>query len=169
MDIPVKFLVRDMFPESFRVRFNCYLCSRNRKRILFEEAGTLGISKIALGHHLDDIAETTLINLCMRGNFSTMMPVQRFFGGKVSIIRPLCMVKESTVSLVATRLSLPCFTLACPYHKTNLRLSIKPFVKDLAKLDPKVREHIFSAHWNINREYSDYSGIGGDMNGNILE
>ena len=159
LDIDHDFLVRDMFPASFRGKFNCYLCSRTRKRILFEEADRLDIKKIALGHHLDDIAETTLINLCLRGNFSTMMPVQSFFKGKVFIVRPLCMVRESTVSLVASRLSLPCYALACPHHETNLRLRIKPYIKELSRIDPRVREHIFAAHWNINGEYSDYANI----------
>lgn len=67
-----------MFPDSFKGDFNCYLCSRNRRRILFEYSEDLGVTKIALGHHLDDFVETSLINLCFRGDFSSMKPVQDF-------------------------------------------------------------------------------------------
>ncbi len=153
LDIPFESQDADMMPPSFREKFNCYLCARNRKRILFEYAEKHGISKIATGHHLDDIAETTLINLCLRGNFSTMMPVQEFFNGKLKLIRPLCMVRESSIELAAKRLELPVYSTICPYKETNLRLKMKPVLRQLSHLDKKVYEHIFDAPWNINHEY----------------
>ena len=79
--VPFRFIKARMFPQSFKNVFNCYLCARNRRRILFDEAEKSGITKIALGHHLDDFAETSLINLCFRADFSTINPVQDFFGG----------------------------------------------------------------------------------------
>ncbi len=62
LDIPFDIVTADISPDSFRGRFDCYLCSRNRKRILFEELERRGIGILAYGHHLDDIVETTLIN-----------------------------------------------------------------------------------------------------------
>ncbi len=73
-----------------------------------------GRAKIALGHHMDDIARTTLMNLLFHGEFATMMPVQAFFGGTLSIIRPLCEVRETEVSRLARR-------LACPPCPTGAR------------------------------------------------
>ena len=153
LDIPFQILQASMFPPSFKGRFDCYLCSRNRKRILFQEAEKRKIEKIALGHHMDDIVETTLINLFFRGNFSTMMPVQEFFKGKLHIIRPLCEVPESMISTVSSRLGLPAGENSCPNKETNLRTQIKPIIRELVKMDRHVRENIYNAPWNINKDY----------------
>ena len=159
IDVELTVTRAHMHSESFQGEFNCYLCSRNRKRILFERAGDLKISKIALGHHLDDIVETTLINLCFRGQFATMMPVQEFFGGKLRIIRPLCKVRETEVDKVVGRLELPVYEVGCPYKETNIRARMKPVVRELARMDKQVREHIFSAHTNIVEGYSGFDSI----------
>lgn len=153
LSIPFESLDADIKPPSFRGKFNCYLCARNRKRILFEYAEKHGINIIATGHHMDDIVETTLINLCLRGNFSTMMPVQDFFNGKIKLIRPLCLVRETAVRLAAERLELPVHNTSCPYRESNLRLKMKPVLKELYHLDKNVYEHIFDAPWKINSKY----------------
>ena len=125
--------------------FNCYICSRIRRRILFEEAERRGIRTVALGHHLDDIVETTLINLSFHGTVSGMVPVREFFGGGVRIIRPLCEVKESTTGRVAEAFDLPVVELGCPFRGTNLRASIKPIVTALSRLSRRARENIYRA------------------------
>jgi len=126
---------------------------------LFERAEELGITKIALGHHLDDIVETTLINLCYRGSFTTMMPVQYFFDGKISIIRPMCEVYENEIGRLVTRLKLPVYEIECPYKNTNIRSKIKPILRQLQHLDKHAKEHIYSAHFKIHGEYSDFSSL----------
>jgi tRNA 2-thiocytidine biosynthesis protein TtcA len=153
LSIPFESQDADIKPPSFRGKFNCYLCARNRKRILFEYAEKHGINIIATGHHMDDIVETTLINLCLRGNFSTMMPVQDFFGGKIKLIRPLCLVRETAVKLAAERLELPVHNTSCPHRESNLRLKMKPVLNELYRLDKNVYEHVFDAPWKINPEY----------------
>jgi len=153
LEIPFESHTADMQPSSIKNRFNCYLCARNRKRILFEYAEKHNITKIATGHHMDDIAETTLINICLRGNFSTMMPVQDFFKGKLKLIRPLCLVREPQIKLTAERLELPVYNTICPYKETNLRLKMKPVLKQLYSLDKNVYQHVFDAPWKINSEY----------------
>lgn len=153
LEIPYEVVKADMFPESFRGDFNCYLCARNRKRMLFDRAAELSFTKIATGHHMDDIIETTLINLCYRGNFSTMMPVQQFFGGKLTLIRPMCMVHESKLRLMAERLEFPTYNTGCPFKNTNMRLKMKPIIDMLNRDNRRLREHVFEAPWNINEEY----------------
>ena len=153
LEIPYEVEHADMFPPSFKGEFNCYLCARNRKRMLFDKAAELGYKKIATGHHMDDVITTTLINLCYRGNFSTMMPVQQFFGGKLTLIRPMCMVYESKLRLMAERLGFPVYNTGCPYKSTNMRLKMKPIVAELSRDNRRLREHIFEAPWNINPEY----------------
>jgi tRNA 2-thiocytidine biosynthesis protein TtcA len=151
--IPLKVIPAHIYPQGYRKAFSCYICSRNRKRILFGEAERLGASKVALGHHLDDIVETTLLNLFFRGEFSTMMPVQRFFGGKLAIIRPLCEVEERDVERLARRYPLPVIAGSCPRKDVNQRLILKEILRGLRRVNRQVKENIYRAAWNINAEY----------------
>ncbi len=144
-----------MFPESFDGNFNCYLCSRNRKRVIFNLADEWNYSKIAFGHHLDDLVETTLINLCFRGSFTTMLPVQEFFEGKLEIIRPMCEVPETMVANVTSYLELPVQNVPCPYRETNLRAKVKPLVRELSHIDNKTRQHIYKAFWKKTDDFTD--------------
>lgn len=146
LKIPFKIIDAHMFPESFNNTFNCYLCSRNRRRILFEYADKNNITKIALGHHLDDIVETSIINLCFRADFSTMKPVQEFFKGKFYIIRPMCEVRESVIEKLVRECNLPVSVFNCPHKDTNIRSKIKPIIKQLSHIDKLTREHILAAH-----------------------
>ena len=144
-----------MFSESFTKDFNCYLCSRNRKRVLFDIAEQRGFNKVALGHHLDDIVETTLINLCFRGRFTTMLPVQEFFGGKLHIIRPMCEVRESAVGRLSDNLDFPVCKSPCPYDQTNIRSRVKPIVSNLSHIDKLTREHIYNSFWKEKDDFND--------------
>ncbi|MDD3928734.1 MAG: tRNA 2-thiocytidine biosynthesis TtcA family protein [Sphaerochaeta sp.] len=147
-DLGYEFLIVDehQYPASFKGEFNCYLCSRNRRRILFDYAAANDIKLIAMGHHLDDLVETSLMNLCFRANFSTMQPVQPFFDGKLSIIRPMIEVHEQVTSRLAQAYDLPVVKPVCPYDQTNIRSRLKPIIKELSQLDKLTREHIYHAH-----------------------
>jgi len=162
LEIPLKTVQADMMPASLlkksRKPFNCYICSRNRRRILFREAEKEGISTIALGHHLDDIVETTLLNLCFRGEFSTMMPVQEFFNGRMRIIRPMCEVEEREIQRLMRHLSLPVCKIDCPRRETNQRQLLKEMLKVLKRSNKRVKENIYKAPWNINRDYLPAGG-----------
>jgi tRNA 2-thiocytidine biosynthesis protein TtcA len=153
LSVPLEFIEASIFPDSFKGKFNCYLCSRNRKRILFTAMHEMGIRKLALGHHMDDIIETTLINMIYHGNFSTMMPVQEFFKGDLLLVRPMCLVKETMANNICRKLELPVFTSGCPYNHTNIREKIKPIIRDLCKLNKQARENLYRAPWNIQADY----------------
>ncbi len=146
LEIPLTILEERQFPDSFKDEFNCYLCSRNRRRILFSWAMEHNIKRIALGHHLDDLVETTLMNLCFRADFSTMKPKQDFFDGKLEIIRPLIETKENVTKRIATLYDIPVIKPVCPYDQTNVRARLKPIVSELCHLDKLTREHIYNAH-----------------------
>ncbi len=145
-NIPFTIFHEPQYPESFKGEFNCYLCSRNRRRILFEYADRNNFSLIATGHHLDDMVETTLMNLAKRGTFHTMLPVQEFFKGKLHVIRPMILVHESTIRSITQEYAFPSVKPVCPYDQTNIRSSIKPIVRSLVQLDRDAREHIYAAH-----------------------
>jgi tRNA 2-thiocytidine biosynthesis protein TtcA len=153
LGIPITFIAATMIHEIPGKVFNCYICARNRKRILFNEAEKLGIGKIALGHNLDDIVETTMMNMFFRGEFSTMMPVQDFFGGKIKIIRPMCEVYEREIIRFSTACKLPIVTVDCPNKGTNQRVLMKEIVSKMSLVNKKVRDNIYRTPWNINSDY----------------
>jgi tRNA 2-thiocytidine biosynthesis protein TtcA len=146
-----------MIHEIPKKGFNCYICARNRKRILFNHAEKLGIAKIALGHSLDDIIETTLMNMAFRGEFSTMMPVQEFFEGKMKIIRPMCEVYEKEIVRVSQALCLPIVSVDCPRKDTNQRKLMKSIVGNLVHVNKKARDNLYRTPWNINFDYLPHS------------
>ena len=147
-DLGIGFTMLDekQYPESFNGEFNCYLCARNRRRILFQYADQNDCRLIAMGHHLDDLVETTLMNLSFRGEFSTMLPVQEFFDGKMHIIRPLIEGHENTTLRLGNIYDLPVVKPVCPFDQTNIRSRIKPIVSSLCHVDKLAREHIYKAH-----------------------
>ena len=79
-------------------RFTCFWCSWNRRKVFFSLMAETGCSKLALGHHMDDIVETVLLNLLFNGEIGTMKPYQEMFGGEFAIIRPLAYVQEKESS-----------------------------------------------------------------------
>ncbi len=153
LGIPFRVVEASIFPLSYQKAFNCYICSRNRKRILFEEAHKLGIKKIALGHHLDDAIETTLMNLFFRGQFATMMPVQSFFNGEMKIIRPMCEVEEREVNRLMKVYPLPVFSPGCPRQNKGQREFLKDMIKRAKRINKHVKENLHRAPERINWEY----------------
>ncbi|WP_320130140.1 ATP-binding protein [uncultured Sphaerochaeta sp.] len=146
LDIQFTIVDECQYPPSFKDEFNCYLCSRNRRRIMFEYCQQHDISLVAMGHHLDDLVETTLMNLCFRAKFATMLPVQPFFEGKIHIIRPMIEIHESVTKRLGEIYDLPVVKPVCPYDQTNIRSKLKPIISELSHIDKLTREHIFNAH-----------------------
>ncbi|MDD4083302.1 MAG: ATP-binding protein [Sphaerochaetaceae bacterium] len=147
-DLNIEFVIKkeQMFPTSFKDDFNCYLCSRNKRRILFEIADSENYKTIAMGHHLDDLVETSMMNLYFRANFSTMLPVQSFFDEKLFIVRPMIEVKEQAIQRLVDFYNLPVIKPVCPYDQTNIRSRLKPIIKEINIMDKNSREHVFNAH-----------------------
>ncbi|MDA3835726.1 MAG: tRNA 2-thiocytidine biosynthesis TtcA family protein [Spirochaetales bacterium] len=146
LDIPLTSQNAHMFHSQYQDDFNCYICSRNRRRILFDHAAAKGIRLIALGHHLDDLVETSMINLCFRADFSTMHPVQEIFKRSIYVIRPMIQVREQVTSRLAQQYDLPVVKPVCPYDQTNIRSRVKPIIRELSRIDKLTREHMYKAH-----------------------
>ena len=146
LDIDFEIVDEKQFPTTEPENYNCYICARNRRRILFEIANKRGFKQIALGHHIDDLVETTMMNLFFRGDFATMNPIQEFFDGDLYVIRPMIEIHENTIIRLAQTFDLPVIKPVCPYDQTNIRAKLKPIVKELSHMDKFVREHVFEAH-----------------------
>lgn len=133
----------------------CFWCSWNRRKALFEIADELGCGKVALGHHKDDIVETMLMNLLYNGEFSAMNPKQEMFGGKLTLIRPLCYVDEKMTAKFSRENDFPSFTCKCPAAVDSRRKFIKDFIRQAGRLAPKmdIRTNIFRSIARVREEY----------------
>ncbi len=131
----------------------CFLCSRLRRKRLFEIAEELGCNKLALGHNKDDIIETLFLNMCYAGEISTMVPSQPIFQGRFKIIRPMAFVDENTIKRFTFEEKFPVFVNPCPSAKTSKRQEIKALLKQLYSSNKKIKGNIFRAMSHIKTEY----------------
>ena len=131
----------------------CFLCSRRRRQRLFEIADELGCGKIALGHHQDDIIETLFLNMFYAGEMSTMKPVQPFFKGRFSVIRPLAFAGEQLIERTARTLDFPAFENPCPSAAGSKRREVKEMLRGLYRSNRKIRGNIFRAMRRVRPEY----------------
>jgi tRNA 2-thiocytidine biosynthesis protein TtcA len=149
--IPTDYGLRAHSPEN---RENpCFLCARLRRTALFREARNLNCQKIALGHNQDDLIETFFINICYSAQTAAMVPKQPFFGGEITIIRPLSLVPAAKVERLCQRLGLPIISNTCPSANENKRQEIRGLLDPLFKQNPKVRGNIYHAMSHVNHEY----------------
>jgi tRNA 2-thiocytidine biosynthesis protein TtcA len=148
----------------------CFLCSRLRRKSLFETARELGCNKLALGHNQDDFLETFFINIFYGGQVASIVPRQPFFGGEMIVIRPLALMPASKVSNLARRLQLPVLPNACPSAGRNRRQEVRTMLEQLYSSNSKVRGNIFHALSHVNLEYlpPPLDAAGKDR-GNLLE
>ena len=115
---------------------NCFWCSWNRRKALFEMAHELGCNKVAFGHHKDDLVETALLNLFYQGEISAMNPRQVLFKGVITIIRPLCFVEEDAIIIYAQKMGFPEQLCKCPFGMTSKRKMVKNLLKSTKKIFP---------------------------------
>jgi len=132
---------------------SCFWCSWNRRKALFETAVRFGCTKVALGHHKDDIIETILLNLFFQGEISAMSPKQELFGGKIILIRPLAYVEEYTIKRFAKLEKLPHQACVCPRSITSSRTRIANIIRQLKKVCPDVKTNIFRSVKRIKEDY----------------
>jgi len=143
----------DILKKTKRKDINCFWCSWNRRKALFEVAERFGCTKIALGHHKDDIIETILLNLFFQGEISAMAAKQKLFGGKVTLIRPLAYVEEKMIKRFAKEEKIPHETCVCPRSVTSNRAKMGALIEDLRKICPDVKTNIFRSVKRIKEYY----------------
>jgi len=131
----------------------CFLCSRLRRKHLFDIAAELSCEKIAFGHHKDDAIETFFLNVLYGGSLSTMMPVQKFFKGRHTVIRPLYLIEESIIESLSRKMEWPKIDLGCPSAGTSRRRQIKDILAGIYRSNSKIKGNIFNALHNIKLEY----------------
>ena len=128
----------------------CSLCSRLRRGTLYEKAKEIGCTKIALGHHREDIVETMFLNLFFAGKMETMPPKYRTDDGAHVVIRPLAYCKEKDIEKYSQLMEYPIIPCSlCGSQDGLQRQIIKNMMINWEKDFPKRTDSIFAAMKNI--------------------
>tara|TARA_R110002096_G_scaffold44526_12_gene120390 strand:- start:12957 stop:13718 length:762 start_codon:yes stop_codon:yes gene_type:complete len=129
----------------------CTLCSRFRRGVLYNLAEKLGCSKIALGHHADDLIETLIMNLFYSGRLASMPPLLHSDDGRNTVIRPLALVSEAVLIEYNEIRKFPVVRCGCPSCglPAQKRQVIKRLLGSLEKDDPQIKTHMLAALRNV--------------------
>ena len=156
LEIPVHIYEADIFQVADKIAkdYPCYMCARMRRGSLYGKAKELGCNKLALGHHFNDVIETTMLNLLCAGNFKTMLPklkAQNFEG--LELIRPLYLVEELYIQRFIQNAGiwpLNCACMVAAKRIGNKRYEIKDLIDKLKEDFVNVDINIFRAAENVN-------------------
>ncbi|MDR4481360.1 MAG: tRNA 2-thiocytidine(32) synthetase TtcA [Nitrospira sp.] len=159
-------VVKRLIPEG---QTTCSLCSRLRRGHLYRLATELGATKIALGHHRDDILETLLLNLFFTGKMKAMPPKLRAKSGRHLVIRPLAYVKEADLARYAALLQFPIIPCdLCGSQEDLKRKQVKRLLQEWNARFPGSNDSMFAALGNIapplllDRTLFDFSSLHAD-------
>ena len=156
LEIPVHIYESDVFQVADRIAsdYPCYMCARMRRGSLYSKAKELGCNKLALGHHFNDVIETTMLNILCAGNFKTMLPklkAQNFEG--LELIRPLYLIEEKYIQRFIQNAGiwpLNCACMVAAKRIGNKRYEIKDLIEKLKENYVNVDINIFRAAENVN-------------------
>ncbi|MEL3913626.1 tRNA 2-thiocytidine biosynthesis TtcA family protein [Treponema pedis] len=134
-------------------KMNCWWCSSQRRTELNKFAMENGFNKIALGHHIDDILETLLMNSLQKGILATMPPVLKFDKYPVTIIRPLCLADLSMIIRHAEEAGYICSTCTCTFQENSVRKTARSRLAGLTGGSYKLKINLFNSLKNILPKY----------------
>ena len=161
LNIDINIFETDIFEVANKLNKEhpCYMCARMRRGYLYNKAKELGCNKIALGHHFDDVIETTLLSMFYGSEIKTMMPKlhsDNFLG--LELIRPLYLVKEQSIISWKKSNNLTFINCACKFtertanstESISKRKEMKELIQNLRKVNKDIDYNIFKALDNIN-------------------
>ena len=138
--------------DQIATKSPCFLCSWNRRKALFTVAKEQGCNKIALGHHMDDILETLLMNITYQGAFSSMPPRLVMKKFDMTIIRPMCLVHEADLIELARIRDYRKQMKNCPYESQSSRSTMKGILHQLEEMNPEARYSLWGSMSNVQDE-----------------
>ena len=158
LGIPAKIVDTDIFKiANSQNKSPCFLCAKMRRGALYNIAKDLGCNKIALGHHYDDVIETTLMNLLNSGSFQTMLPKLHStnFEG-MELIRPMYFIRERDINAWKNYHNLQFILCACRFTEgqardeiNSQRAATKKLIRSLLAYNPQVEKNIFKSAENV--------------------
>ena len=157
MEIPIRIFDSDIFEAATNAERNpCYLCARMRRGFLYDRAQELGCNKIALGHHFNDVIETTMLGMLYGSQLQAMLPklhAQNFPG--MELIRPMYMIHEDAIKAWCAANELTFIQCACRFVEQrdhsgdgvgdSKRQEIKVLLRQLREGNPDVEKSIFNS------------------------
>ena len=161
LNIPIEIFKSDIFDvvSTFDLKTSCYMCAKMRRGFLYNKAKELGCNKIALGHHFNDVIETTLLSMFYGAEIKTMLPKLHSdnFPG-LELIRPLYLVREEAIISWKNFNELNFINCACRFTEAcsienesdSKRLEMKMLIKELLKKNKDADYNIFKALDNVN-------------------
>mgnify|MGYP000383077646 CR=1 FL=1 len=156
LEIPVKIRESRIFDIVDEISKDqpCYLCARMRRGFLYNFARELGCNKLALGHHFNDVIETTMLNTFYAYEFKTMLPkIKAKNHQNMELIRPMYLVKEESIIRWKNYIDMEFMDCGCTVACKVLggkRKEIKNFINEYKKVHPDIDRSIFEAACNVN-------------------
>lgn len=141
--LDIVFIVREA--NQKQEDLECYSCSRQRRRLLFEAAKEVGATTIAFGHHRDDHVQTVLMNLLHKGEFVGNLPKITMYDYGVTIIRPMIYISEQEIIAFAKQNGFLRITCQCPVGQNSMRKQVNTLLSEIEELYPNARANIASA------------------------
>lgn len=123
----------------------CYSCSRERRRLLFDAAKSVGVNTVAFGHHRDDNAQTVLMNLLHKGEFAGNQPKITMVDYGITIIRPLIFIAERDIHTFAEQYRFKRIMCRCPVGQDSMRRQVDKLLSEIELLYPNARENVSQA------------------------
>lgn len=158
LNIPLTIFESRIFDicEEIAKDYPCFMCAKMRRGALYSKAQELGCNKLALGHHYNDVIETTLLNIFYTGSFKTMLPKLKSTNFKgLELIRPLYYVEERYIECFTEEnglLPLNCACMVAAEKTGNKRYEIKALIEELKKRFKDVDDMVFRAAKNVNMD-----------------
>ena len=143
LGVDYHFVPLELPPEE-PLPLNCFRCSWNRRKTLFTSAVALRCNKLAFGHHADDAAATTLLNLMFNGRLETIVPRMSFFNDNVTVIRPLIYLTEKELIRYAQAAGFPSIP-PCPQGSTSKRAQMQTILRQFGRDQKQIRANLWRA------------------------
>jgi tRNA 2-thiocytidine biosynthesis protein TtcA len=132
---------------------NCWWCSTQRRTELIRYAMAEGFNKIALGHHLDDMVETLLMNMLYKGEISGMLPSLKYAKYPLTVIRPLALCEERQIIAFADEKGFRSAVCTCPYGRDSKRREVRERIFALTGGSSDLKRNLFASMSRVNGEY----------------
>ena len=154
LKIPYTVIEQDIIGiiEARREKSPCSFCANMRRGILSQWASEHGYNRLALGHSLDDAAETFFLNLFHAGRAKSFQPVAHMSRTNVTVIRPLVLATEAAIIDEAKRLELPVIASACPFAGHTERQNVRELLAELRRNIPDLYTKIVNALTNLSAQ-----------------